>query len=69
MTDSAKEYIDMMLKAIVGVEIEITRLVGKFKVGQNREVRDIRAAGETLARNGEREISSAMLAVANEKNS
>ncbi|OYU88308.1 MAG: transcriptional regulator [Bradyrhizobiaceae bacterium PARB1] len=69
MTDSVKEYIDMMLKAIVGVEIEITRLVGKFKVGQNREVRDIRAAGEALARNGEREISSAMLAVANEKNS
>lgn len=41
MTDSAPDYIDAMLKAIVGIEIEITRLIGKFKLSQNRAVPDI----------------------------
>ena len=40
MTDSSKEYIDQMLSAIVGIEIEITQLVGKWKLCQNREERD-----------------------------
>lgn len=30
----------------MGLEIEITRLVGKFKLSQNKEVCDIRNAGE-----------------------
>lgn len=64
MTDSSKEYIATMLKAIVGLEFEITRLVGKSKLSQNKEVRDIRTAGETLRRKGEETISNAMLAVA-----
>lgn len=32
MSDGDKDYIDMRLKAIVGIEIEVTRLVGKFKL-------------------------------------
>lgn len=67
MGDSPKEFIDTMLKAIVGVEIEITRLVGKSKLSQNREVRDIRSAGETLKTQGDREIGDAMLACAEAK--
>src|SRR3546814_20185759 len=46
MTDSPKDFIDTMLKAIVGIEIEITRLVGKSKLSQNKEVRDIRGRTE-----------------------
>lgn len=61
MGDSPKEYIDTMLKAIVGMEIEITRLVGKTKLSQNREVRDMRSAGETLKARGEHAIGDAML--------
>lgn len=61
MTESPKEFIDQMLAAIVGIEIEIGRLVGKWKLGQNREERDrIGAAGE-LARRGDQLTSSAML--------
>ncbi|HWW07296.1 FMN-binding negative transcriptional regulator [Collimonas sp.] len=67
MTDSSKEYIDTMLKAIVGLEIEITRLVGKSKLSQNKEVRDIRSAGETLKAQGDRVIGDAMLACADAK--
>lgn len=62
MGDSPKEYIDMMLQAIVGMEIEITRLVGKSKLSQNREKRDIRSAGETLKAQGDHVIGDAMLA-------
>ena len=40
MGDSAPEFITGLLQAIVGIEIEITRLVGKSKLGQNREDRD-----------------------------
>jgi transcriptional regulator len=67
MTDSSKEFIDMMLKAIVGIEIEITRLVGKSKLSQNKEVRDILGAGEALKSRGEDVIGDAMLARAAEK--
>jgi transcriptional regulator len=67
MGDSPKEYIDTMLKAIVGMEIEITRLVGKSKLSQNREVRDIQSAGETLKAQGNQVIGDAMLACAKVK--
>ncbi len=45
MGDCAPEYIDGMPKAIVGVEIAMTPLGGKFKPSQNREVRDRLNAG------------------------
>lgn len=67
MTDSAPDYIDGMLKAIVGLEVEITRLVGKSKIGQNREARDVRGAGEALCAQGDRLLGEAMLACADAK--
>jgi transcriptional regulator len=67
MTDSSKEFISSMLTSIVGMEIEVTRLVGKSKLSQNKEVRDIRTAGETLRQKGEKVIANAMLSVADEK--
>src|SRR5690554_6028428 len=48
MTDSPKEFIDAMLKSIVGLEIEIIRLVGKSKLSQNKDVDDMCGAGEAL---------------------
>ena len=62
MTDSPKEFIDAMLKAIVGVEIEITRLVGKSKLSQNKDARDIRGAAEMLKAQADHVIGDAMLA-------
>jgi transcriptional regulator len=62
MTDAPKDYLDAMLKAIVGVEIEITRLVGKRKLGQNKAAADIRGAGTALRARGNVEIGDAMLA-------
>lgn len=62
MGDSPKEFIDSMLKAIVGIEIAITRLQGKFKLSQNKEARDIRGAAAGLAAAGNTPLAAAMLA-------
>ncbi|NYE25376.1 FMN-binding negative transcriptional regulator [Pigmentiphaga litoralis] len=67
MSDGDKDYIDMRLKAIVGIEIEVTRLVGKFKLSQNREVRDIENAGKTLVAQGSDVVGNAMLGCASDK--
>lgn len=67
MSDSPKDYLDMMVKNIVGIEIEITRLTGKFKLSQNREARDILEAGATLKQQGDDMIGDAMLAFGAEK--
>ncbi len=64
MTDSPTDYIDTLLKAIVGLEIEITRLVGKSKLSQNKDARDLRGAGDALKARGDHAIGDAMLACA-----
>lgn len=64
MGDSPKDFIDMMVKAVVGIEIEIDRLVGKAKLSQNKEQRDIHNAGEVLNSSGEERIGQAMLKAA-----
>lgn len=60
MTDSAPEYIDSLLKAIVGLEIEVTSLVGKSKLGQNKDVRDMEGPAQALKARGADEIACAM---------
>jgi transcriptional regulator len=61
MTDAPKEYIDRMLASIAGIEIEIVRMVGKWKLSQNRERGDRVGAAEELRKRGEHALSSAML--------
>ena len=36
VTDAPADFVAQMLRAIVGIEIPLTRLVGKWKSGQNR---------------------------------
>jgi len=60
MGDSTPEFIDGMLKAIVGIEITITRMEGKAKLSQNREDRDRLNASDVLARQGDLELANAM---------
>jgi transcriptional regulator len=40
VSDAPCDYIDTMLRAIVGVELRITRLEGKWKMSQNRDAAD-----------------------------
>lgn len=39
-SEAPESYIDVMLRGIVGLSLEITRLEGKAKMSQNREPRD-----------------------------
>ncbi|MCG5071803.1 FMN-binding negative transcriptional regulator [Paraburkholderia tagetis] len=67
MGDAPQDFIDTMLKAIVGIEIEITRLVGKRKLSQNKEARDIRGAGEALVARERDDLGAQMLEIAARK--
>ncbi|PFH28750.1 FMN-binding negative transcriptional regulator [Burkholderia sp. JKS000303] len=67
MGDAPQDYLDTMLQAIVGLQIEITRFVGKRKLGQNKSVDDIRGAGDGLIAEGNVAIGEAMLAEADAK--
>jgi transcriptional regulator len=61
MTDSSREYIDQLLTSIVGIEIHITKMIGKWKLSQNKDERDRISAAEELRKRDEQVISEAML--------
>lgn len=63
MGDSAPEYIDTMLRNIVGIEVHITALVGKSKLSQNREPRDRQGAANALDTRGQQALAQAMRSV------
>jgi transcriptional regulator len=67
MTDSSPEYINHLLTLIVGIEVEIAKMVGKWKLSQNKEARDRSNAAEELKKRGEQEISAAMQATVMDK--
>ena len=48
LDDAPEDYVQMMLKAIIGIEIEVKILVGKFKLSQNRPAQDYAAVVETI---------------------
>ncbi|SAK88922.1 negative transcriptional regulator [Caballeronia glebae] len=60
MGDSEREFIDGMLRNIVGIEIAVTSLVGKSKLSQNKETRDRLGAADTLDSRGQQELAQAM---------
>ncbi len=49
VSDAPADYVDSMLRAIVGVEIRLTSLVGKWKVSQNRSRADRDGVADALA--------------------
>jgi transcriptional regulator len=53
VSDAPADYLDGMLKAIVGVELTITRLEGKWKASQNRDEADRRGVVDGLEREGD----------------
>jgi transcriptional regulator len=60
MGDSPTEYIDQMLKAVVGIQVAIARIEGKAKLSQNRDARDRRNAADTLLAKGAEGLGRAM---------
>ncbi len=58
--DAPEDYIDAMTRAIVGVEIEITRLEGKAKLSQNRPAEDRAGVIDGLLDAGDAELARLM---------
>lgn len=58
MSDAPPEYVEAMLQGIVGVELTLTRLEGKWKVSQNRSEADRRGVEEGLRAEGQEELAT-----------
>jgi transcriptional regulator len=52
VTDAPPEFIDAQAKGIVGIEIAVTKLAGKWKVSQNRQDQDRRGVVAGLRAEG-----------------
>jgi transcriptional regulator len=50
--DAPADYVEKLLGGIIGIEISVTRLAGKWKVSQNRSVADRAGVVEGLKREG-----------------
>jgi transcriptional regulator len=55
--DAPADFIERMLRNIIGFEVAVTALEGKWKVSQNRTEADWRGAAEGLAREGQAELA------------
>jgi transcriptional regulator len=60
MGDAPADYLDAMLRHIVGIEVRITSLVGKSKLSQNKEPRDRHNAADTLDARGQAALARSM---------
>ena len=53
--EAAPGYVDAMLRAVVGLELQITRIEAKAKMAQNKAPADVVALAELLAAEGDAE--------------
>ncbi|ALG69508.1 FMN-binding negative transcriptional regulator [Beggiatoa leptomitoformis] len=58
LADAPLEYLAKMLNAIVGIEIHLTKLQGKWKVSQNRTPEDQQGVIEGLQEVGNQEMAA-----------
>jgi len=52
MSDMPTDYVDALVHGVVGLEIRISRLIGKWKVSQNRPVADVAGIVDGLRATG-----------------
>jgi transcriptional regulator len=57
--DAPRDYTDSQLRAIVGLELRITRVEAKAKLGQNRSSADIDGVIEGLRAGGKEQLAAA----------
>ena len=60
VSDAPASYVDSLLRAIVGFELTITKLEGKWKLSQNRDAADRAGVREGLLRDGHDDLSRLM---------
>ena len=60
MGDAPADFIDTMLRQIVGIELTISALVGKSKLSQNKDAADREGAATALAERGQPALATRM---------
>jgi transcriptional regulator len=60
VSDAPANYVEALLRAIVGFELTVTKLEGKWKLSQNRDAADRAGVRGGLAQDGYDELSSLM---------
>ncbi|ENX41777.1 FMN-binding negative transcriptional regulator [Acinetobacter sp. NIPH 2100] len=60
ISDAPSEYIARELQGIVGIEIPITQIIGKFKLSQNREKADALGVVDGLEKQGNQNLAKAV---------
>jgi transcriptional regulator len=70
VSDAPSDYIDKLVGAVVGIEIPLTRLIGKWKVSQNQPAQNRAGAAAGLRRGGGEEAMqmAALIERAGDKN-
>jgi transcriptional regulator len=58
VSDAPADYIATMLRAIVGIEIPVASLTGKWKVSQNRSAADREGVARGLAEQGTADVAA-----------
>jgi transcriptional regulator len=58
VSDAPDDYVQQMLRAIVGIEITLASLVGKWKVSQNRSAADREGTARGLAAAAQAEMAA-----------
>jgi transcriptional regulator len=58
VSDAPDDYVQQMLRAIVGIEMPLTSLIGKWKISQNRSAADREGAAQGLAAANADEMAS-----------
>jgi transcriptional regulator len=59
--DAPADFIDRMLRNIIGFDVAVTQIEGKWKVSQNRTEPDRRGVAEGLAREGQSELAQLIM--------
>ena len=60
VSDAPASYVDALLRAIVGFELTVTDIQGKWKLSQNRDAADRAGVREGLSRDGQEGLSRLM---------
>ena len=58
ISDAPEDYVERQLKGIVGLELEVTSLEGKWKVSQNRDAKDRRGVRRGLLLEPDRDAAA-----------
>jgi transcriptional regulator len=60
VSDAPASYVDSLLPAIVGFELTVSKLEGKYKLSQNRDAADRAGVGAAFEREGRDDIAGLM---------